>query len=206
MDAAYALEGDEYTIVDYTQTVRRKAEETAALLESLRAFGVSGSEEDGLYYNGKLIRCFVDGYSVGDGCGIRYVYNNADGVIDVHTLREEIPLPGGGVDPAGPLKGVASKGDQGYDPNLIACAAADSLLTQTTSATAESSGSAAGAGRTFAEIFAGYSLWGLRYDADAENQEILTYNGQPVACFADLKPNGSVFSYKDGSVTGLKTE
>ena len=32
----------------------------------------------------------MDGYSVGDGCGIRYVYNNADGVIDVHTLREEI--------------------------------------------------------------------------------------------------------------------
>lgn len=222
IDVAYALEGDEYTIVDYTQTVRRKAEETAALLESLRAFGVTGSEEDGLYYNGKLIRCFVDGYSVGDGCGIRYVYNNADGVIDVHTLREEIPLPGGGVDPAGPLKGVASKGDQGYDPNLIACATADSLLTQTTSATAEGSGSAAGVGRTFAEIFAGYSPWGLRYDADAENQEILTYNGQPVAYFADLKPNGSVFSYdnpyvekglnvytvydKDGSVTGLKTE
>ena len=223
IDVAYALEGDEYTIADYTQTVRRKAEETAALLESLRAFGVTGSEEDGLYYNGRLIRCFVDGYSVDDGCGIRYVYNNADGVIDVHTLREEISLPGGGVDPAGPLKGVASKGDQGYDSSLIACVTADSLLTQTASATAEGRGSAASVGgRTFAEIFAGYSPWGLRYDADAENQEILTYNGQPVAYFADLKPNGSVFCYdnpyaenglnvytvydKDGSVAGLITE
>lgn len=219
----FAEQGPGYLFVEGSQDALHKPEETAALLEGLQAFGVSGIEAEGLYYNGQPIRYLVDGYSVGDGgYGIRYVYSNENGVIDVHTLREEVPLPGGGVDPAGPLKGVAAEGDKDYDPGLIDCGLWSGKPQATTTVFAEAQGNSSGGGRTFAEIFAGYARWGLRYDGDAEDRELLTFDSQPVARFTDLKPDGSAFSYDnpyapdglhvytvygaDGTVTGLTAE
>lgn len=219
----FAEQGPGYLFVEGSQDALRKMEETAALLEGLQAFGVTDREAEGLYYNGQPIRYLVDGYSVGDGCyGIRYVYSNKNGVIDVHTLREEVPLPGGGVDPAGPLKGVAVEGDKDYDPGLIDCGLWSGKPQATTAVFAEAQGNSSGGGRTFAEIFAGYARWGLRYDGDAEDRELLTFDSQPVARFTDLKPDGSAFSYEnpyapdglhvytvygaDGTATGLTAE
>lgn len=219
----FASQGPGCLFIKGSQDAQRMLEDTAELLENLRSFGVTVSVGNGLYYNDQLIRCLVDGYSVGDGgYGIRYVYSDPDGVIDVHTLREEVPLPGGGVDPAGPVKAVVSKGDSGYDPDLIDCALWGSVRPSTTAVSAEAQGNGGSGGRTFAEIFVGYARWGLRYDGEAKDRELLTFDGQPVAHFADLKPDGSAFSYDnpyvsdglrvyteygaDGQVTGLTAE
>ena len=214
----FVRKGPGYVCVEGPQEESRKLEETMALFDSLRSFGVTGNVVgDGLYYNGQLDRYLVDGYSVGDGgYGIRYVYRDKNGAVDVHTLREEVPLPGGGVDPAGPLTGVVSTGDKGFDPGLIDCALPGGIQ----QATAQ--GDASEPGRTFEDIFATYSRWGLRYDRNAEDARLLTCNGQPVAHFADLKPDGSAFSYDnpyvdeglsvytvygtDGTIAGLTAE
>ena len=191
-----------------------KEVDKAALLEELKAFGIGGNANL-MTYNGQLIRHFVDGASVGnDGYSVQYVYANPDGVVDVHTLRSVIHHPDGSYDTMGDLIGVAAKGDEGFDQELIDCAAfsggaqattdggsepgqeqnsaAPSTGTQT--AIAEGNG---GRGKTFEEIFAQYEEYGLSYQPREGGPGALAYNGQPVRSFADLKPDGGTFSYQD---------
>ena len=194
-----------------------KAVDKAALLEELKAFGIGGNANL-MTYNGELVRTFVDGAPVGDdGYSIQYVYTNPDGVVDVHTLRAVLHNPDGSYDVMGDLIGVAAKGDKGFDQALID-AAAYSGGSQAT--TAVGSGDA-GDGKTFEEIFARYAAYGLIYvPATQGGRGNLLYNGQPVGHFADLKPDGSVFTFAsddggeltlytqydaNGSLTGLTT-
>lgn len=203
-----------YAFDDSTQT----AVDTSSLLDSYRAFGVTGNEKDGLYYNGQPIRYLVDGFSAdSNGYCIRYTYCNDQGSIDIHTLWEAVPLPGGGYDPSGKLLGFAQKGDEGFDAGMFSVLTAQNSAPETAFAVSEKSDK----GRTFAEIFAEYAAYGVRYDETAQNEQMLTYNGAPVAHFADLKPDGSVFSYntpycsdglfvltiyQDGQLTGLNVK
>lgn len=169
-----------------------EAVDGAALLKELGAFGVDGDTER-MTYNGQLIRCFVDGVPVGDsGYSIRYVYTNPEGMVDVHTLRSVICNPDGSYDPMGDLIGVAAKGDQDFDQGLMECAAFSGV---NQSATAE--GSENGSGMTFEEIFAQYRTYGLVYSPRENSMGSLTWNGQTVKSFADLKPDGGAFSYQD---------
>ncbi|MBD5160552.1 MAG: peptidoglycan DD-metalloendopeptidase family protein [Oscillibacter sp.] len=192
-------------------SVAPKAVDTASLLEELKAFGIGGSASL-MTYNGELIRTFVDGASVGDsGYSIQYVYTNPDGVVDVHTLRAVIYNPDGSYDNMGGLIGLAAKGDRGFDQELIDCAEFD----RGPQATAASvpyhdqdwnvSGKAevtiaegtSGQGKTFEEIFAQYEEYGLIYRPREGGMGSMTFNGQPVRSFADLKPDGGVFSCQD---------
>lgn len=52
-------------------------------------------------------------------------------------------------------------------------------------------------GQSFEEIFARYQSYGLVYSPREGSVGSLTWNGQAVKSFADLKPDGSVFSYQD---------
>ena len=163
-----------------------------ALLEELRAFGVGGSGED-LTYNGRRIRRLVDGAPVGDdGYSIRYLYSNPDGVVDVHTLRSVTYNPDGSYDPMGKLTGVAAEGDRGFDRSLIESAAFSGSNPIT-----GAEGNSGGKGRTFEEIFAQYSSYGLVYSPRESAMGSLTWNGQAVKSFADLRPDGGAFSYQD---------
>lgn len=174
-----------------------KAVDKAALLEELKAFGIGGNENL-MTYNGQLVRTFVDGAPVGeDGYSVQYVYTNPDGAVDLHTLRAVIRNPDGSYDTMGDLIGVAAKGDKNFDQELIDCAAHDGR-----SQAASASGSAGG-GKTFEEIFAQYADYGLSY-RQGEGMGTMTWNGQPVKSFADLKPDGGAFSWQDtGAETGL---
>lgn len=51
-------------------------------------------------------------------------------------------------------------------------------------------------GTTFEEIFARYASYGLSYSPREGSLGSLTWNGQAVSFFADLKQDGSVFSYQ----------
>lgn len=194
--------------------------DTAVLLETFRPFGITGSEQEGLLYNGQPIRCLVDGAAVGDdGYSIQYIYTNDEGTVDVHTLRAVIHNADGSYDTMGDLIGMAAAGDPGFDQELVSCALLPAGRFQSTAAIA-SSGLTSG-GQTFQEIFAAYAPYGLTYTpVDGDSRGSLSYNGQPVGWFTDLKPDGGAFSYEspnggtlhvrtvytDGVLTGLSAE
>lgn len=180
----------------------------AELLKSCESYGLTGSEEDGLFYNGQRVRAFVDGYSLGEPglYGVGCTYLDRDGTVDVHTLRSVIVNPDGSYNPYGVLTGLAAAGEQGFDPEIIACTQTSGSPPQATTATGSSDSAG---GRTFAEIFAQYAAYGLTYEPSAAGgRGNLFYNGQPVAYFADPKPDGGVFTFSADSTEGisLKTE
>lgn len=176
-----------------------KAVDKAALLEELKAFGIGGNENL-MTYNGQLVRTFVDGAPVGeDGYSVQYVYTNPDGAVDVHTLRAVIHNPDGSYDTMGDLIGVAAKGDKNFDQKLIDCAA---YAGGPQVVYAEGDGGKGG--KSFEEIFAQYTDYGLAYQP-GKGMGTMTWNGQPVKSFADLKPASGVFSWQDPNAEiGLK--
>ena len=166
----------------------------AELLSACAPFGLTGSEADGLFYNGQRVRRFVDGVSVGGGgYGVRYSYVDEAGTVDVHTLRSVLYNPDGSYNPMGDLIGLAAAGDSGFDRGLIDCAK-PSFGSQ--SAFAEGS-SRSGDGKTFEEIFAQYEAYGLTCTSGVNSFVDLSYSGQPVRQFADLRPDGSAFTYEN---------
>ncbi len=191
-----------------------KSVDEAALLEELKAFGIGGNANL-MTCNGQLIRNFVDGAPVGDGCySVQYVYTNPDGTVDVHTLRSVIYNPDGSYDTMGDLIGVAAEGDKGFDQALIdaatfsgpqaACAGDDGPVQDQNGAepaagaqAVYAEGNGGRGGRSFEEIFAQYEEYGLVYRPRESGMGALVWNGQPVRVFADLKPDGGSFSYED---------
>ncbi|MDE7010186.1 MAG: M56 family metallopeptidase [Oscillospiraceae bacterium] len=171
------------------------------LLKACEPYGLTGSEQDGLFYNGQRVRCFVDGYSLGEPglYGIGYTYIDDGGTVDVHTLRGIIFNPDGSYNPYGELTALAAAGEAGFDQDIIDCAQ-PSAGPQV--AVAAGNAGAAG-GRTFEEIFAQYKDYGLTYEPTAGGRGNLFYNGQPVASFADQRPDGGVFSFMSDSGEGL---
>lgn len=194
---------------DEKDMVAPKSVDKAALLEELKAFGIGGNANL-MTYNGELIRTFVDGASVGDGeYSIQYVYTNPDGTVDLHTLRAVIHHPDGSYDTMGDLIGVAVKGDKGFDQELIDCAryTGSPEATVTQEALADG-GDNTGGGRTFEEIFARYADYGLTYVPTRNGRGNVYCNGQLVGHFADLKPDGSAFTFgsDDGGELTLYTQ
>ncbi len=187
---ATAFDGGNFT----DGQIIEKPVDTGKILEELRAFGVTGDENE-LAYNGQLIRRLVDGAFVGDnGYAVQYVYTNQNGSVDVHTLRAVIRNPDGSYDPLGSLMGLAVPGDEGFDQDLIDAAA----FSGGPQATADyGAGDGFQEGRTFEDIFAKYAPYGLTYLPREEGMGALAYHGQAVKFFADLQPNGGSFSYED---------
>lgn len=172
------------------------------LLKACEPYGLTGSEQDGLFYNGQRVRCFVDGYSLGEPglYGIGYTYIDDGGTVDVHTLRGVIFNPDGSYNPYGELTALAASGEAGFDQDIIDCAQPSA---GPQAATATGSSDSAG-GRTFAEIFAQFAAYGLTYEPSAAGgRGNLFYNGQPVAYFADPKPDGGVFTFSSDNTEGL---
>ena len=171
------------------------------LLKACEPYGLTGSEQDGLFYNGQRVRCFVDGYSLGEPglYGIGYTYIDDGGTVDVHTLRGIIFNPDGSYNPYGELTALAASGEAGFDQDIIDCAQPSA---GPQAATATGSSDSAG-GRTFAEIFAQFAAYGLTYEPAVGGRGNLFYNGQPVASFADQRTDGGVFSFMSDSGEGL---
>ena len=194
LDAVVATVTDDSISAADKEPLRGDSADTYALLAEAESFGLT-SAADGLYYNGKRVRMLVDGVSTGNGgYGIRYVYWGDWGEVDVHTLRSVRDNGDGSYDPMGDLIGLAAAGDANFDQGLIDCArpAAGEQVT----AVAEGSSRTAG-GRSFQEIFSQYESYGLSYTPVENSYGTLAYNDQPVAFFADLKPNGGSFSYQN---------
>lgn len=187
------LEATIISTYDESLLLEPKEPDKAALLEELKAFGIGGNANL-MTYNGQLIRTFVDGVPVGDnGYSVQYVYTNKEGTVDVHTLRSVIHNPDGSYDTMGELTGVAAAGDPGFDQALIDCAA---FSAHPPTASAEGNSGDAGDGKTFEEIFARYADYGLTYVPTQNGRGNVYCNGLPVGRFADLRPDGSAFTFE----------
>lgn len=175
----------EIVTYDEENAVVSEAEDVSALLEEMKAFGVSG-REDRMTYNGQRIRCLVDGAPVGSsGYSVRYVYTNPDGTVDVHTLRSVIRNPDGSYDPFGKLIGVAAKGEAGFDQNLI-----DSAIFSGSSAQATTEIST-DTGKNMESALEPYTNFGLNYqcewDQNEEMQLRMSWNGKSVHSLYDAE-------------------
>ena len=202
----YDEQMSEFTVFTPSADLSELREEASAnvseLLKACEPYGLTGSEQDGLFYNGQRVRCFVDGYSLGEPglYGIGYTYIDDGGTVDVHTLRGVIFNPDGSYNPYGELTALAASGEAGFDQDIIDCAQPSA---GPQAATATGSSDSAG-GRTFAEIFAQFAAYGLTYEPSAAGgRGNLFYNGQPVAYFADPKPDGGVFTFSSDNTEGL---
>ncbi len=202
----YDEQMSEFTVFTPSADLSELREEARAnvseLLKACEPYGLTGSEQDGLFYNGQRVRCFVDGYSLGEPglYGIGYTYVDDGGTVDVHTLRGVIFNPDGSYNPYGELTALAASGEAGFDQDIIDCAQPSA---GPQAATATGSSDSAG-GRTFAEIFAQFAAYGLTYEPSAAGgRGNLFYNGQPVAYFADPKPDGGVFTFSSDNTEGL---
>lgn len=201
----YDEQMSEFTVFTPSADLSELREEARAnvseLLKACEPYGLTGSEQDGLFYNGQRVRCFVDGYSLGEPglYGIGYTYVDDGGTVDVHTLRGVIFNPDGSYNPYGELTALAASGEAGFDQDIIDCAQPSA---GPQAATATGSSDSAG-GRTFAEIFAQFAAYGLTYEPAVGGRGNLFYNGQPVAYFADPKPDGGVFTFSSDNTEGL---
>ena len=147
----------------------------AALLEELEPFGLSG-DETRLTYNGKRVRCLVDGVDLGDQeYAVNYVYYDQAGEVDLHTLREATPYGDGSYDPMGKLTGLTSRGTRGFDQGLIDCAMYDGRVEAVTVAE-----------DTSAELEK-YASFGLRYEYTADHQLRMYWNGKAVHSLYDTE-------------------
>lgn len=187
---------------DYFEIEKDAFQHQESLLKDCHAYGLTGSETDGLFYNGQPVRYFVDGASLGEEglYGVSYTYVDESGTVDVHTLRGIIYNPDGSYNPMGDLIGLAGSGDANFDPELINCAKPGHGPALTTAV----GGTGTGEGRTFEEIFAQYESYGLTYEPTASGRGNLFYDGRPVAHFADQKPDGGVFTFSSDNTEGLR--
>ncbi len=84
------------------------------LLEEYEKFGVE--KEDGyLYLNGERLRYFLDGYENDDCVQSRYIYYDAKGTIDAHTVRNDTQNADGSTTLFGPIADIQAYPQEDFD-------------------------------------------------------------------------------------------
>lgn len=76
------------------------------LLKKYQAFGITEDDKGNLYYNGEMVRFFLDGYeNTGENGGqiSRYTYYNGEGTVDVHTVYDDLRQEDGSTELFGKL-------------------------------------------------------------------------------------------------------
>lgn len=174
-----------------------------------------------LYYNGKRVRYFFDGADLGDGNGravkLEYADDSWEGETDVYTVRQRVDNSDGSVDLMGPLVGLAEYSQKEFDERVLlpASLSADAVTEETSAvldytddeadvvyegSVAEGTGS--GGGTTFADLFDKYKAYGITY-VESGGERNVYYNGSLVHHFADITPDGGVFSFTSSKEGGI---
>ena len=195
----------------------------AAPGDSYVHFGVTYDAEGRMYYEGKRIRYFFDGYELADGsCAVRDEYVDAAGIVDVHTVRAVVDNGDGSVDPFGELLAIVPYSEAEFrardvqallnPPEQVAvtaledgagaCRALETGAPCATSAVTEGEAAQAGDGRTLAQRLNAYAGYGLCCETNDAGEVKLYYQGARVRSFVDEGPNG-VFSYTSTMTDGL---
>lgn len=102
--------------------------------------------------------------------------------------------------------GVPDSGSVSETEYLVQGGKASAVMEQaavSAEATGTTSRGEAAKGRTFEEIFAQYRSYGITY-REKDGIRELFYNGEPVAHFADIQPDGSAFTFEsNGGTLGI---
>lgn len=203
----------------------RESPATAADFKDYEPYGLTFDETSKtLSYNGKRVRYFFDGAEVEPGgYAIRLEYTDPEkkGDIDLHTVRQRVDNKDGSYDLMGPLTGLEPYSQAEFDARQFLPAflqavtimeedkAAGDAVSQSGPAVQAEASSTGGSttGRTLAQIFASYEVYGLTYkEAVTGNgtERNLFYNGQPVRSFGDVSPSGSAFSFTSTDPEGIQ--
>lgn len=157
----------------------------AALLEEAEAFGVT-REGDKLYYEGQLVHTLVDG----DGCW----YGNDNGTVDLQVQRNVFMGSDGYWNTSGAVSGILSERDAGFDRTMTDLFGIDDMVWRIYGTGAPVDADAIEA------AFARYEKYSLVYLPRECGIGSMSYCGQPVRSFEDVKPDGGAFSYQDPNV------
>lgn len=89
------------------------------LLEEYAAFGVTEDDKGNMYYNNELVRFFLDGYErKGEGGGVnqisRYTYYNGQGMVDVHTVYDDLRQEDGSTELFGTLINIVPYSEEEF--------------------------------------------------------------------------------------------
>lgn len=197
--------------------------------EEYQPFGISlDKKENALYYKGEKIRYFQDSVEIGDGgvCS-KYNYYRVDGTVSLRTVRQAEPNPDGSTNPFGPILRLERLSDTEADKLIqqyvfpsVEQVTEDIVYKQVSDAEGEAvqqeaaettvtNGTETDEGTPLPDLFDKYKPYGITYreiqTADGV-QRNLYYNGKLVNQFADINPNGGVFTFgsSEQSEDGLK--
>ena len=84
------------------------------LLEEYEKFGVE-KENGYLYLNGERLRYFLDGYENDDCVQSRYIYYDAEGTVDAHTVRNDTQNADGSTTLFGPIADIQAYPQEDFD-------------------------------------------------------------------------------------------
>ena len=186
------------------------------LMVEYEKFGITG-ERGALYYNGELVRFFMDGYELENGNVSAYSDYNPAGKVDVHTVRDDILNPDGSTNLFGPIMEIVPYSKEEFEARVFTkpkreaeTAYSDPVLAEspydetfdgnsgarlsqeTFETTALYSGQDQG-GQTIEEKLSQYKDYGLSYKKLTGGSGNIYFNGSPVSAFVDEKPDGSIF-------------
>lgn len=162
-------------------------------------YGLSyDAAKDDLYYQGKLVRLFTDGYPIGDYGYCMIEHFDEDGTVDVKASRDLSAVtrnPDGSYDPSGKLLGLRVTSDADFAARDL------TEWTKPTMSTVSSEGEPMSP-QDKQIFYAPYADLGLNYDV---SRDILSYQGQTVRRFLDVQQsNGESFS--GGRFAGTMTQ
>lgn len=169
------------------------AEYTAPDYSKYKPFGVTyDATVDRLYYEGQLIRCFDDEYPIGDAGTAGISHFTAEGVIDVHTVRELSQLvrnADGSYDPSGVLVGVKPYSQAEFEARRLDTQRYDGSTTAINATAYESTPISPD---ELAKEYSVYEPFGITYDMQ---NDLLYYRGKLIYYFLDvMSSNGEDFS------------
>ncbi len=193
---ATAAEASSNVSEDIVQTLSQDE-----LITAYGNYGISFDKSGKMLYGNEYVRFFVDGVDVGSGgFATRYVYQNDDGTVDIHTVRDRIYNGDGSYDPFGPLNTIVPYEDGEID--LYTFLAQDSAGQEAAEAVGDSVDDD---GITFSQKFAKYKDFGITYveAPDASGAGNVYCNGQLVSLFADLDPDGGAFTFSSSKQGGI---
>ncbi len=200
-------EGSQTTADEASSNVSKPVVQTLSqdeLIADYGDYGISFDKSGKMLFGNEYVRFFVDGVDVGSGgFATRYVYQNDDGKVDIHAVRDRIYNGDGSYDPFGPLKAIVpyEDGEIGMY-TFLAQGSTDQEATEAVGDSVDNDGV------TFSQKFAKYKDFGITYveAPNASGAGNVYYNGQLVSLFADLSPDGGAFTFSSAKQGGINVK
>lgn len=157
------------------------------LLKEYERFGIT--DENGiLYYKGELVRLFLDGYENGETLISRYTKLNEDGIVDVHTVRNDEKNEDGSTMLFGEITDIVPYTQEEFEARDVSWYRKQIGNGEVTAAEEGND-----SGNTIEQYFKQFESYGITYQKTSSNLGNIYWNGELIGEFWDEKPDGSIF-------------